>query len=67
LLLLYWTSWQESEFGTTAHRSWKGYDFGVLNKLEEDGLITQSRTAKSIHFTNDEIEAARKLEEKFTI
>ncbi len=46
LVLLYLTSWQEKE----VQRSWKGYDFDVLNKLEEDGLIAQSKTAKSIYF-----------------
>ena len=51
LLLLYLTSWQEKEYGVTEQRSWKGYDFDVLNELEEDGLITQSTTAKSIYFT----------------
>jgi hypothetical protein len=63
LLLLYLTSWQEDE----TKRSWKGYDFDVLNKLEEDGLIAQSKAAKSVYLTEAGIEAAKKLEESLTI
>ena len=63
LLLLYLTSWKEKE----VQRSWKGYDFDVLNKLEETGLITQSKTAKSVYFTEKGIEAAKELEERLSI
>lgn len=63
LLLLYLTSWQENE----AKRSWKGYDFDVLNKLEEDGLIAQSKTAKSICFTEKGIEEAKNLQKDLSI
>jgi len=48
-------------------RSWKGYDFDVLNKLEEDGLIAQSKTAKSVYFTEKAIEAAKKMHEGVSI
>jgi hypothetical protein len=58
LLLLYLTSWKEGE----AQRAWKGYDFDVLNKLEEDGFIAQSKTAKSVYLTEEGIKAAKKLE-----
>jgi hypothetical protein len=67
LLLLYLTRWQEKQFGPGAQRSWKGYDFDVLNKLEEDGLIIQSKTAKSVYFTEQGIEMAKKLEATFSI
>jgi len=63
LLLLYLTSWKENE----TQRSWKGYDFDVLNKLEEDGMIAQSKTAKSVYFTEEGIKAAKELEEKLSI
>jgi hypothetical protein len=63
LLLLYLTSWQEKE----VQRSWKGYDFDVLNQLEEDGLIAQSKTAKSVYLTEEGIEAAKKLQEGLSI
>jgi hypothetical protein len=63
LLLLYLTSWKEKE----VQRAWKGYDFDVLNKLEEDGFIAQSKTAKSIYFTEEGIEEAKKLEKDLSI
>lgn len=64
LLLLYLTSWEEK---SSVQRSWKGYDFDTLNKLEEDGLIAQSKTAKSVYFTEKGLEAAKLLEEKLSI
>lgn len=63
LLLLYLTSWQEKE----ARLSWKGYDFDILNRLEADGMIAQSKTAKSVYFTEEGIEAAKKLHEGLSI
>jgi hypothetical protein len=61
LLLLYLTSWEEKDVGTVVQRSWKGYDFDILNKLQEGGLIEQSKTAKSIYFTEEGIVFAKKL------
>lgn len=37
LMQLQLTSWEESEFGMQYCRSWKGYDFGVLNELTDEG------------------------------
>lgn len=63
LLLLYLTSWEERE----VQRSWKGYDFDVLNKLEEEGFIAQSKTAKSVYLTEEGIKATKELEERLSI
>ncbi len=63
LLLIYLTGWEEKEFGGTTHRAWKGYDFNVLNKLEEDGFIAQSKTAKSVYLTEEGLKLAKQLEE----
>ena len=62
LLLLYLNSWEEKEFGVSIRRAWKGHDFDTLNKLEEDGFITQSKTAKSLYLTEEGIAAAKQLE-----
>jgi hypothetical protein len=67
LLLLYLTSWQEKELGNMTQRSWKGYDFDVLNQLEEDGMIAQSKTAKLVYFTQKGIETAKKIREGLSI
>ncbi|HJS55332.1 MAG TPA: DUF6429 family protein [Chitinophagaceae bacterium] len=64
LLLIYLTSWEEKEFGVITQRAWKGYDFTVLDKLEEKGFITKSKTAKSVHLTEEGAKVAMQLQEK---
>jgi len=54
LLLLYLTGWEEDSQknpGEKIFRAWKGYLFEVLNKLEADELIFQSRNTKSVILT----------------
>jgi len=63
LLLLYLTSWEEEEI----HRSWKGYLFEILNKLEKEDIISQGRGSKSVCLTEKGIELAEKLKEKYKI
>jgi DNA-binding PadR family transcriptional regulator len=63
LLLIYRTSWNEKELVNDIRRAWKGYDFDTLNKLEEDGFISQSKTAKSIYLTEKGVKEARILDE----
>lgn len=47
-------------------RSWKGFDWGVLNRLHEKGFITDPRSkAKSVSFTGEGIEEAQALFEQF--
>ena len=67
LLLIYLTSWEEKEQEASVHRAWKGYEFDILDKLEQDGLIGQSRTAKSVYLTGAGLEAAKKLEKELTV
>ena len=52
-----WTPW----------RSWKGFDFNTLDKLAEAGLISSSRTAKSVYLTDEGLAEARRLLDKFGI
>lgn len=49
LLLLYLTLWEEEVVLSLLpiYRAWKGFRFEVLDTLEEKGLISQSRRAKS--------------------
>lgn len=67
LMLLYLTSWEENEFGMTYNRSWKGYNFDILNKLSEEDFITDSKKSKSIGITDEKIARAKKLLNKFGI
>lgn len=52
-----WTPW----------RAWKGFDFDTLDKLAEAGLISSSRTAKSVSLTDEGLAEAHRLLEKFGI
>ena len=62
LLLLYAQSWKE-KVGESLYvtRSWKGYDFDVLDRLREKGYIAGSRTAKSVILTDDGLKRGGEL------
>jgi len=59
LMLMFLTSWIERP--GELPRCWKGYDFGVLDALAEQGLISDSRRARSAYLTDDGAERARQL------
>lgn len=61
LMLLYLLSWEEGQADMAYHRAWKGYDFGLLNELEEEGLIYGSHKAKSVAIDASGINKAREL------
>jgi hypothetical protein len=67
LLLLYLTHWQESGLNEPIYRSWKGYPWEALDALNEEGLISQSKRAKSVCLTADGIKKAKGLKRKFKI
>jgi hypothetical protein len=67
LMLLYLTSWEENEIGLKYQRSWKGYDFDVLNELSEEELIYDGKRSKSIAFSDEGIEKAKVLLKKHDI
>ena len=65
MLLLSLTSWIEKIGGVELRRAWKGYDFDVLDKLYEEGLISGSRKAKSVYLTEAGIARAEALAKKY--
>jgi hypothetical protein len=67
LLLLYLNSWEEKQIGLSYRRSWKGFDFDVLNELTDEGMINNSYKSKSVTFNDDGIEAAKQLLIKYGI
>ena len=69
LLLLYLTSWKEKDvFGEECMRTQKGYDFDVLNELEDERLIGGStHKAKSTYLTENGINKAKDLMKKYDI
>lgn len=61
LALLYLTSFKD-EFG---FRTWKGYDWEVMNFLHEKGYISNPATkAKSVAFTEEGAKKAKELSKK---
>ncbi|MEI6580186.1 MAG: DUF6429 family protein, partial [Eubacteriales bacterium] len=67
LMLLYLNSWEENEHGTKYRRSWKGYDFDVLNELSDDDLIIDGKHSKSCALSNDGIAKALMLLKEYNI
>jgi hypothetical protein len=66
LSLAYLSSWEEKGIeGETIHQAWKGYDFGVLDKLMEAGLIDFSYKAKSLFITKEGEAKAKELMSRF--
>jgi hypothetical protein len=59
LMLIYLTSWEEGPYG--ARRCWKGFRFEILDELAEQGLVEDSRRAKSLYLTPDGQRRAREL------
>lgn len=68
LLLLYLNSWIEKEPYGEFHRAWKGYDFDILNALEDEHLIGGStHKAKSTYLTEEGVEKTKELMKKYNI
>ena len=65
LLLIYLTSWQEDTDLTKVQRSWKGYSFGALDELNEEGYIDGSKYAKSVYLTEEGLSKAKELMKKY--
>jgi hypothetical protein len=67
LLLLYLTSWEEQVVPSRPpiHRAWKGFRFEVLDTLEEKGLLSQSRRAKSVVLTEEGVRKAGALQAEY--
>ncbi|GHV39742.1 hypothetical protein FACS189490_03820 [Clostridia bacterium] len=57
LMLLYLNSFGDEG----CRRSWKGYDFNDLNKLAEEGYISEGRRAKSVVIFDEGVEKAECL------
>jgi len=64
LMLLYLTSWTEKA-PYDYRRSWKGYDFGILNELADEEFISDSKRAKSVAIFEDGVVRAKELLEKY--
>jgi len=67
LLSLFLSGWEEDSRKTPGEkifRSWKGYKFEALNKLEQENCIVQYGAAKSVTLTPTGRERAEKIATK---
>ena len=69
LLLAYLTSWDDKDRLTKQEnkKSWKVYDFGILNKLYEEEYIYQEKKHKYFIWEEKGILEAERLIEKYNI
>ncbi len=68
LLLMYLTGWEEDsrkEPGKKIFRSWNGYLFEALDKLQEQKLIRRYHNAKSLVITDEGKQKAEELNRRF--
>ena len=66
LLVIYLSSWEEELApDLTVRQAWKGYLFEVLDVLEEQGYISQTRRAKSLALTEKGVLKAREIRERY--
>ena len=49
------------------YRAWKGYDFGVLDQLEEEDYVFGNHRNKSICISKEGIEKAKEIMERLGI
>ena len=72
MMLMYLSRFTEGEKFTEAKDfyAWKGYDFDILNELDNDDYIRQGKhpsRSKSVYITDTGIEKARELLNKYVI
>ena len=72
MMLMYLSRFTEGEKFTEAKDfyAWKGYDFDILNELDNDDYIRQGKhpsRSKAVYITDTGIEKARELLNKYGI
>ncbi len=61
LTVVYETAFKERILNEEILTSWKGYPFEVLNDLESENLIYQTRKSKSVRLSDEGIEKAQRI------
>ena len=69
IILMYLSRFNEgSRLGSGMDKAWKGYDFDIINELDEEDYIRQgSYRSKSVSITEEGIKLARNLMNKYNI
>ena len=59
---------KKSDFwNADGYTSWKGYDFGILNQLADDGYTFDNPRNKSLRLTDEGMERALEILEQYGI
>lgn len=66
LALIYLTRISERQNGSDLHdikpfQAWKNYDWGTLDELDEEGMISSRHGNKSLWLTEEGVKAARQI------
>lgn len=61
LAMLYLTSWEEKGPDGSVRRSWKSYDWDVIDRLDAEGLIGTSHRAKSAYLSDEACHRAEEI------
>lgn len=69
MLLMYLTRFNEGDrFGPCLDTAWKGYDFDIINELDEENYIQQgSHRSKSVAITEEGMKLSKELLDKYKI
>lgn len=67
LMLMAASSWEERRSGLPQRRAWKGYDFDVLDLLEDEGYAGASRRSKSVALSDAGMKRAEELFKQYGI
>ncbi len=69
MLLMYLTKFNEGgHFESDLDMAWKGYDFDIINELDEEDYIRQgSFRSKSVAITDKGMKLSRELLDKYNI
>ena len=79
LMLMYLASWEESLVPGLRKKPdraciypkvricWKGYDFGILNEMTDEGLVNAGGRSKSASFTDEGVATALELLKRYGI
>lgn len=69
LILMYLTSFYDNKIAKEldVRSAWKGYDFDILNQLNEEELAVGKPRNKSVCLTEEGIELAKQLCQKYNI
>ncbi|MDE6887614.1 MAG: GNAT family N-acetyltransferase [Eubacterium sp.] len=66
MMLMYLTRMQDSnEYCRYMETAWKGYDFGILQKLEDDQMLWQPKKSRYVYLSEKGKESARALLQKY--